>query len=252
MSTSAKRHLSIVPRPPHAGSFSLKASMDPDLSSEKFRKFTSGVRELIGKYLDERKRFEKQDLEKRQHFLDEACQRFNILDRYEDAWPAEGYAMQYLRRRAYEHRRCSCRNKNTSPSSGHSVENLVRRPPTPILQPPAPILQLPAPIWQSERISKRVHARREHQPVPANHTRQTSFIQHTPSGSTHLDDFLHSMKPNMEGLAMRFIAAGIVDTECLRGLAGLPEAEQHLFLKEDICLDPFQMRVLRVGLNKIS
>lgn len=71
------------------------------------------------------------------------------------------------------------------------------------------------------------------------------------TGLVAIEEFLRSLEPSMEGLAVRFAAAGIVDAGCLRGLARLNETERYMFLKEDLRLDAFQLRVIRVALGSM-
>ena len=66
-----------------------------------------------------------------------------------------------------------------------------------------------------------------------------------------ISDFLRGLQPSMEGLTPIFMSAGLVNETCLVALAKMPEWEKDKMLRDDMALNPFQMRVVRVGLAEL-
>lgn len=63
--------------------------------------------------------------------------------------------------------------------------------------------------------------------------------------------FLQSLQPSSEVLLPKFLAAGVDNGDCILALSGMPDREKDKLLRDDMCLNAFQTRVVRVGLAKL-
>lgn len=50
----------------------------------------------------------------------------------------------------------------------------------------------------------------------------------------------------------KFLEGGIVDQDCLDGLAAMPDEELLEFLKVDLQLNAFQVRIIRIALRNMK
>ncbi|KAJ3528482.1 hypothetical protein NM688_g7994 [Phlebia brevispora] len=63
-------------------------------------------------------------------------------------------------------------------------------------------------------------------------------------------EFLLSLKPPMDELVPRFLGCGISDEGCLDALGEMPAEELRDFLREDLGLNAFQVRIMSIALRK--
>lgn len=60
--------------------------------------------------------------------------------------------------------------------------------------------------------------------------------------------FLQGLWPSMADLTPKFISAGLVNEACLIALAEMPADEKEGFLRDEMPLSRFQLRVVCIGL----
>ncbi|KAH9951183.1 hypothetical protein B0H21DRAFT_719964 [Amylocystis lapponica] len=244
-----------VHRPSKNRITSLSREMGLSRSSETFTTFTKGLRELTPKYLDTCKNFQEQGKERWLRFFHEARQKFTFVNQYDGAWPIEFYLRMHLERTKYSHG-LHARKGQASPSLSRSISDRPRR--HCYVGDYSKLQKNPNPLAprRSQASAEETHHRVE-QSTPrtprgseaATVTRATP--SQSPSGTSEVEEFLRSLRPSIEGLAQGFAAAGVVDAECLFALAAMPEAERYMLLKEDMCLSSFQVRIVRVALERI-
>ncbi|EKM48203.1 uncharacterized protein PHACADRAFT_266503, partial [Phanerochaete carnosa HHB-10118-sp] len=162
-------------------------------------------------------------------FLEGIAKKLPFLQRYKNAWPAEG-----CMRRCLTQRRGVMRKTQNQPEPKPSNSVPLRRPTRGLnaAQPAAPrrnrqIPQMPAPV-----VSPMVHSG-------------------APNGEAFVRAFLLSTHPAMDHLTFVFIHHGVIDGVCLEVLAKRSEKEQKNFLQTDLGLNAMQALVIRRALSEM-
>ncbi|KAI0929721.1 hypothetical protein AcV7_005187 [Taiwanofungus camphoratus] len=214
-----------------------------------FRAFTKGLRDIAPTYLDERFTFKDQDEQRWELFFEEARKKFPWVDRYQNAWPIEAYMRSRLEHTKYEYRKCK-RKKNTTRKVDAAISNHH-----PCLRVENSSKKNSQPLTMQKTVSsiqKPIQSIASSEPTTLKVTGKEGLLSanSASSGTRPVRMFLRSLNPNQEDLADNFIQAGVVDAECLKALAEMPEAEKVLFLKEAVKVNDFQVYVVKIGLAK--
>ncbi|GJE90331.1 hypothetical protein PsYK624_064610 [Phanerochaete sordida] len=203
-----------IPRPVHWKDSRFVSSI-PGLSAEEQQELRDALPPAAQKHLNGGT-WSMQMPEKLETFMEEIQLKLPFLAQYEDAWPAEGCMRQYLmKRRELEGRRRkrAAFARATSRSSQRDESS-------------AP-----------EALKKSLGSGGPGLNVTVN-----------PLSTGPVQTFLQSICPAMGELTIVFVQGGIVDEAHLDQLGGLQKAEQLQFLRNDLGLNAFQARVVRLAL----
>ncbi|KAH9839960.1 uncharacterized protein C8Q71DRAFT_745054 [Rhodofomes roseus] len=275
------------PRPPSlCGISSLSQAMGLSRTDPTFNNFTSGMRSLSSRFLDQTVSIRDQDRGQWTKFSNAALDMFPYLGvEFQDAWPMEAYIRKWLDRMRWEHnqkkKNHAAKDQQTEgrpDEGGHSVDRLeLPRKSSRIAGVRCPYNSqsrkvLPA-SQASSSSSSSESTRRSSTPVDLSapvvqepqSTAQGASSARTPTSTDEravtstgtaplklheqvVRTFLQSLSPNLEDLTPRFLSAGLVNRTCLLALAGMPDWEKDKLLRDDMSLTAFQSRVVRVGL----
>ncbi|KAH9933489.1 uncharacterized protein B0H18DRAFT_647088 [Fomitopsis serialis] len=241
-----------------------------------YRKFSNSMRSLAEQFLDTSRNLDSQDPERWQKFFRKVVQSHPFVTKFQDSWPVEAYVRRHLSRTKWLHTRKATstnsvrsnravagvggdgnandaprRLRDTSTQSQVTISSSASATST------APSASI---ALSQSRPRARVGPAPSASPaaVPAPSGVQVNAPPPPPKTSPFklreetVRQFLRSLNPTLEDLTQRFISAGLVNKKCLVALAGMPDWEKDKLLRDDMCLTPFQSRVVRVGLGELE
>jgi len=252
------------------------------LENERYRYFKelgAALRNLASEHLDLHTNLKDQNPENWKKVTQLALERFPWLMQYEEAWPLKLIVQKYLHRTNCEYRKSQNRLggerfRSSSRSGGGSWQpctryytrslNRVQRdaaqqasrehssdaPRSPATHRGSGIQQSASIVVSGSTDLIQSNSRRLYSGNTSDSSQRRIYEKTPQSGVRQVKDFLKSLTPNLEGLADKFIAAGILNEECIKGLALMPDVEKTALLRDDLGLLPFYCRAVRVGLAR--
>ncbi|KAH9950841.1 hypothetical protein B0H21DRAFT_462966 [Amylocystis lapponica] len=205
-----------------------------------FRELTAYLRCLCQDSLDMDLTWIKQTPAVQARFIKEAVETYPYFEKYENAWPVRYYASRYVR-----HFRHSMQ-RHADDADDSNEENRETKPTLRVKQNPLTSRETPTPV-AIQRSPTNVSGALSLAGTSTPNS-MTSIIAVQPSFATYLASFT----PSLEGLAPLFTAAGITDVDCFCMLADWPESEYNELLRDDVGLNPYQFRLVRMELKRMQ
>ncbi|KAI0952023.1 hypothetical protein AcV7_007952 [Taiwanofungus camphoratus] len=246
-----------IPPPSKKESSSLCKAMKLLHDKQSFSNATAYLRQLSAEWFDESLSISHQDPQQVEAFVAKAIGSFPLFKNYENAWPVRIYLRKHLKIRASH-------SRSVQPSASGAVkekENIIpttekrsiqghrkaTRSATGAAARQAVGEHTKAPHGQSPTIVASTSSA-TYLPSSSTASQTSSYALRSRSQTNSFSAFLQALTPNLLHLAPHFEDAGVTEQASFRSLCGWPKLECERFLKEDVGLNLFQFRQVRIAL----
>ncbi|KAI0092577.1 hypothetical protein BDY19DRAFT_492730 [Irpex rosettiformis] len=199
----------------------------------RYKAATKHLRRLASEMLDLKLPSKRQNPANWKNFLCRLCEADAIFLDYEHFWPVHRYYNRWIMERTCNSRHPGLRDTNSKRMEGPTLIGTQRNPGTQATQ------------------SNEANAHHRYDSSGRPNTKSGSIRRNTKS-STDFRNLLQALNPKIDDLLSIFERNGVRDEDDLRTVAVFPPSTLGLFFREDMGLNPFQVRKVTLALESLK